>query len=134
MVGAKGERVAGDRQKARNHKDLHVWQRAMSLVVSLYGVLKSFPADERFSLVDQIKRSAVSIPSNIAEGAARQTSREFIQFLHIAAGSAAELDTQLIIAQRLGFSTAIESQLEELQIVRKQLNVIIASLRAKHEK
>ena len=134
MVGAKGERVAGDRQKARNHEDLHVWQRAMSLVVSLYGVLKSFPADERFGLVDQIKRSAVSIPSNIAEGAARQTSREFIQFLHIAAGSAAELDTQLIIAQRLGFSTAIESQLEELQIVRKQLNVIIASLREKHEK
>ena len=106
----------------------------MSLVVSLYGVLKSFPADERFGLVDQIKRSAVSIPSNIAEGAARQTSREFIQFLHIAAGSAAELDTQLIIAQRLGFSTEIESQLEELQIVRKQLNVIVASLRAKHEK
>ena len=97
-------------------------------------LLKSFPADERFGLVDQIKRSAVSIPSNIAEGAARQTSREFIQFLHIAAGSAAELDTQLIIAQRLGFSTAIESQLEELQIVRKQLNVIIASLREKHEK
>lgn len=106
----------------------------MSLVVSLYELLRSFPADERFGLVDQIKRSAISIPSNIAEGAARQTSREYIQFLYIAAESAAELDTQLILAQRLGFSTEIETQLEELQIVRKQLNVMITTLRANHEK
>lgn len=129
-----GGSMSGDRPKARSHKDLQVWQRAMSLVVSLYELLRSFPADERFGLVDQIKRSAISIPSNIAEGAARQTSREYIQFLYIAAESAAELDTQLILAQRLGFSTEIETQLEELQIVRKQLNVMITTLRANHEK
>lgn len=115
--------------KIRDHKDLQVWQRAMKLVVSVYTALAAFPSSEKFGLSDQIKRSAVSIPSNIAEGSARKTTKEFIQFLHIALGSAAELETQLLIASELGFAKSLNEQLEELTILRKQLNALVSSLK-----
>jgi four helix bundle protein len=89
------------------HKKLDVWNAAMELVVAIYRTTESFPKEERFSLTDQIHRAALSVPSNIAEGAARQTRREFINFLHMAQGSLSELDTQLDAARRLGF---LESQ------------------------
>jgi len=101
----------------------------MKLVVSVYAELAAFPSSERFGLSDQIKRSAVSIPSNIAEGSARKTTKEFIQFLHIALGSAAELETQLLIASELGFAKSLNEQLEELTILRKQLNALVSSLK-----
>lgn len=85
------------------HKDLDVWNDSVELVTNIYRLVSSFPREERFGLVDQIKRSAVSISSNIAEGAARNSDKEFLQFLYIALGSVAELDTQLIISKKLGF-------------------------------
>ncbi len=75
----------------------------MQLVTDVYSVTKKFPVKESYGLVNQTRKAAVSIPSNIAEGAGRQTSKEFIQFLHIAQGSLSELDTQLEISKRLGF-------------------------------
>ncbi len=87
----------------RTHKDLDVWKEAMNLVKEVYLVAENFPKEETYGLVSQIKRSAVSIPSNIAEGAARNSRKEFIQFLYIALGSLAELETQLLLGQELGF-------------------------------
>ena len=87
----------------RPHKRLDAWQQAIALVTDVYKVTTGFPDEERYALVDQMKRAAVSVPSNIAEGAARQTSKEFAQFLHIARGSLSELDTQIEIAARLGY-------------------------------
>ena len=86
----------------RSHEDLEVWQQAVSLSVSIYKITASFPAEESFGLTAQMRRAAVSIASNIAEGAARHSRREFIQFLSISAGSASELSTQLIIAREIG--------------------------------
>src|SRR4030043_701474 len=87
----------------RPHKKLEVWKKAIEFVTKIYKVTESFPDNEKFGLISQIRRSAVSIPSNISEGAARSTKKEFIQFLSIAQGSTSELETQLIIANNLGF-------------------------------
>jgi four helix bundle protein len=77
-----------------NHKDLDVWKKSMNLVVLIYDITSKFPSDERFGLTSQMRRAAVSIPSNIAEGAARKGDKEFIQFLMIALGSLSEVETQ----------------------------------------
>ena len=87
----------------KTHKDLDVWNKAMDFVVLLYKKTKDFPKDEIYSLTNQMRRAAVSIPSNIAEGASRQSNKEYIQFLYIARSSAKELETQLIIANRLEY-------------------------------
>lgn len=89
----------------KTHKDLDVWRESIDLVASIYKITSSFPKEELYGLISQIRRSAVSIPSNIAEGAARQTDKEFRQFLYIALGSGAELETQLIISEMLGYAT-----------------------------
>jgi len=85
------------------HKQLNVWKSAMELAVELYHMTDSFPSKEAYGLTRQIRRAVVSIPSNIAEGAARQTKKEFINYLHMAQGSLSELDTQLELASRLGY-------------------------------
>ncbi len=87
----------------KSYKDLMIWQRSIILVREIYELVNEFPADERYGIVQQIKRAAISVPSNIAEGAARNNSKEFRQFLGIALGSLAEIDTQLIIARDLSF-------------------------------
>jgi four helix bundle protein len=95
----------------------------------VYELTKVFPKEERYALTDQIKRAAVSIPSNIAEGASRNTTKEFIQFLYIARGSASELETQIIIAKKLGYMNDEESLISDITIIRKMLNALITSLR-----
>jgi four helix bundle protein len=85
------------------HKKLDAWKLSMSLVIELFHETKSVPNRDKYGLIDQMRRAAVSIPSNIAEGAARQTKREFMNYLHIAQGSLSELDTQLELATRLGY-------------------------------
>jgi four helix bundle protein len=84
-------------------KELTVWQKAVDLAVDIYQVTKKFPSDERFGLISQINRCGVSVPSNIAEGAGRNTDGEFNHFLGISVGSSCELETQLIIANRLSY-------------------------------
>jgi four helix bundle protein len=85
------------------HKNLDAWTAAVELVTMIYKDTESFPKDGRLGIIDQIRRAALSVPSNIAEGAARQTRKEFINFLHMAQGSLSELDTQIEVAKRLGY-------------------------------
>ncbi len=101
------------------HKKLNVWKAAIDLARMIYQVTDRFPKEERFVLTDQIRRAAISIPSNISEGAARQTKKEFINFLHIAQGSLSELDTQLELARQLDYLTKedwskLDAQLEQI--------------------
>ena len=111
----------------KTHKDLNVWQESIVFVTLIYEKTKSFPKDELFALTSQIRRSAISIPSNIAEGAARDSNKEFLRFLYISQGSISELDTQLIIADNLNFlSKADYVQIsEKLVAIRKMLAGLI---------
>lgn len=107
----------------KDYKDLLIWQKGVELAKFIYsatGKEANFPAEERFGLVSQMRRSAVSVPSNIAEGQARNSAKDFARFLYMGKGSLAELDTQLIIAYELGFITQnkfkdIEIRIDELQ-------------------
>jgi len=85
------------------HKRLRAWQLSMDIAVDIYGVTGKFPPEEKFGLTSQMRRCAVSVPSNVAEGAARRSKKEFVNFLHISMGSLSELDTQLELAKRLEF-------------------------------
>ncbi len=87
----------------KNFKELKVWQKGIELVAIVYKITSSFPEEEKYGLIAQMRRAAVSIPSNIAEGHLRKTAKDFKQFLSIARGSCAELETQIIIAHKLGF-------------------------------
>jgi four helix bundle protein len=86
-----------------DHKELDAWKKSMDLVEEVYQITKGFPSEERFGLIAQIRRSAISIPSNIAEGASRKSDKEFVQFLYISIGSLSELETQLLISDKLGY-------------------------------
>ena len=113
------------------HKKLDLWKAAMELARVIYSITAQFPFEERFGLITQIRRAAVSIVSNIAEGAARQRKKEFRNFLRIAYGSGAELETQSRLAKRLNF-TSIEDcrKMDELLgEVMRMLNVLIRNLR-----
>ena len=110
----------------KSHKDLDVWRLAVDLAVDVYEVTKAFPKEERSGMVAQMRRSAISIASNIAEGAARQGNKEFRQFIHIALGSASELDTQLEIATRVNL-TGLES-LQRLQATTIRINQMLRGL------
>ena len=88
----------------KTHKDLKVWQEAMKLAKEVYRLTAGFPREEVYGLTSQMRRAAVSVPSNIAEGAARASSREFTQFLYIALGSLSELETQWLLALELGMA------------------------------
>lgn len=113
-----------------SHKELIVWQRSMDLVLSVYKISSLFPPDEKFGLTSQMRRAVVSIPSNIAEGRARGTRKEFVQFVRIAFGSCTELETQLLIAQKLPFKEKIDytKTLGLLSEVSKMLRSIIFKL------
>ncbi len=102
-----------------NYKDLKLWEKSVDLAVKIYEATASFPKEEIYGLTSQIKRSAVSIPSNIAEGAGRNSKKDFNNFLGISTGSSCELDTQLIIANRVGF---LEGSL--LQVLQSDITEI----------
>ena len=117
----------------QKYEELTVWQKAMDLVVEVYGLVKSLPGDELYVLSNQMRRAAVSIPSNIAEGQERSTTRDFVKYLHIAKGSKAELETQLLICVRLRYLTQPQTQAAQHLLVEigKMLNALIRSLSAK---
>jgi four helix bundle protein len=89
--------------KIKSYQDLNVWQKAMDLVVVIYKATAAFPKTETYGLTNQLRRAAVSVASNIAEGSAKRSTREFIRFINIASGSVAELQTQIILSQRLDY-------------------------------
>ena len=119
--------------RGRPHRKLDVWNEAMDLVVTLYEITGAFPKTEKYALADQLRRAAVSIPSNIAEGAARQTKKEFVQFLHIAQGSASEIDTQLEVAHRLNYiSDEAKREVDaRLDAIGRMLTGLIRSVRGR---
>jgi four helix bundle protein len=118
-----------DSAKVKHYKDLKVWQKGMHLSKSVYQLTSAFPREERFGLTAQLRRAAVSVPSNIAEGQARHGTREFLQFLSHASGSLAELETQLLLSTELGFCSKMDTALVVDEIA--QLQKMMAAIRGK---
>jgi four helix bundle protein len=119
--------VLSGRDKAKHYKELLVWQKGMSLAKSVYGLTARFPTDERFGLVSQMPRAAISVPSSIAEGQARRGTREFLQFLSHASGSLAELETQLLLSVDMKYCS--ENEVESVAGLISELQKMIAALR-----
>ena len=117
----------------RPHAKLEVWKRSVKLVTEVYKFTGHYPQEERYGLVTQMRRSAVSIPSNIAEGVARKTTKEYIQFLYISKGSLSELDTQLEISKNLGYvnPTNYKGMIDELNEISRMLSGLIRVLKKK---
>lgn len=113
-------------------RKLHVWQKAHQLVLSIYAISASFPEEERFGLMSQLRRAAISIPSNIAEGCGRETSAELRRFLYVAMGSASEVDYQLLLAHELRFidRTLYQQVMSELDEIKRMLSGLIQRLAA----
>ena len=113
------------------HKDLRVWQQSIEMVTSIYLMTQSFPKEEMFGLVSQLRRASVSVPSNIAEGYARGTDKEKLHFLRISSGSMSEVETQLMLSLNLGYIDQEKyNELSEiLTSVWKQLNSLISSIK-----
>ena len=116
----------------RPHKKLKAWQVAMEIVQDVYKFTQQLPGEEKYGLVSQMRRSAISIPSNIAEGAARRSSKEFVQFLHIAQASLAELDTQIELCVRLGYFNNEKELFERKMLeVDRMISGLIRSIKSK---
>ena len=109
----------------KSYKELIVWQKAMEMVENIYALTQSLPKDELFALTNQIRRAAISVPSNIAEGYGRQSKKEYQQFLSIANGSVCEIETQLLLCVRLGYLTE-ENTRETFQLLSEIGKMIIA--------
>lgn len=115
--------------KAKSFQDLEVWQKAHSLVLDIYLVTKSFPEEERFGLINQMRRAAVSITSNIAEGFNRQGQKDKVQFYSVAQSSLAELQSQLMIVKDLGLDGDCEASLNLSSEVHRMLTGLIKAVR-----
>ncbi len=117
-------------KQPQSYRELISWQKGMLLAKLIYRLTAGFPNEEKFGLIAQMRRAAVSVPSNLAEGQARRTTGEFIQFISHAEGSVAELDTQLILSVELGFCSAVESDEVSrlIQELRKMLNALRLSV------
>ena len=108
----------------KTHKDLLVWQKAIDFVTEIYKFTSDFTSHEMYRLTSQLRRASISIPSNIAEGAARNSDKEFVRFLYIARASASEAETQLIISHEIGYihKNTLDQEVEKLHTLQKQLN------------
>lgn len=115
-------------KEIKSHTDLNLWKESMKLVEVTYKLTRHFPQEELYGLTSQIKRSSISIPSNIAEGAGRKGKKEWIRFLYIAMGSLSELETQMLIAIRLEFIEKDQSYFNQIKYVRNMINQLIKSL------
>lgn len=117
----------------QNFRDLKVWNKAHTVALAIYEATEPFPVAERYGLTSQMRRAAASIPSNIAEGCGRSTHADFARFLHIAPGSASELEYFLLLARDLRFlkGTRYESIVDSVQEVKRMLTALIARVRAK---
>ena len=113
-----------------SYKELKVWQRSIELVAEIYKLTDNFPKSELYGITNQMRRAAVSVPSNIAEGYIRKHRQEYIQFLRISFGSGGELETQIIIAKKIGLSSVknFENSEKLLDEVMKMLNKLISAL------
>lgn len=112
--------------RIKTYRDLLVWQKAMKLVTDIYLITQKFPQTEAYGLTIQIRRSAVSIPSNIAEGTARNSRKDYLRFLHVALGSLFEMPTQLEISENIGFQKA--NQFELINEAGREIERMLSSL------
>ena len=110
----------------RSYRDLIAWQKAMGLAAAVYRATEVFPSREQFGLTNQMHRASVSIPSNIAEGQGRGTTKDYVHFLHISRGSLQELETQLLLAQRLSFAS--ETEVQSLLSVCDEVSRLVSGL------
>ena len=117
----------------KTHKDLDVWKNSINFVTDIYKLTGNFPKEEIYCISNQMRRAAVSIPSNIAEGAGRKHNKEFIQFLHIAMGSSSELETQIFISKNLNYISEeqMNTILEKLYDIRKMLSGLLKAVSSK---
>jgi four helix bundle protein len=117
----------------KNYKELKVWQKAYRFCIMIYKITKHFPKEERYGLTSQIRRSAVSVPSNIAEGYGRKTTQEYMQSLYIAYGSQCELETQILLAKDLGYIKTDDFEVlrKDIGEVERMLKALIKSLQKK---
>ena len=115
----------------RKFKELEIWKLGKSIAIETYRVSKSMPPEEVYGLTSQMRRAAISVPSNIAEGCSRSSNKEFVRFLEIAIGSSFELETQLIICLELGFlnEDALDEMLATLETVQQKINAFIKSVK-----
>lgn len=116
-----------------DHKNLDVWKQSVELVTLIYKLTQSFPEIEKYGIVNQMRRAAVSIPSNIAEGAARHSNAQFLQFLYYSVGSLSEIETQLIISNKLGYLNDIKPYQEDIEKIRRPLFGLIKYLNSKKQ-
>ena len=118
----------------KNYKELKVWQRSYQLCLEIYKITKRFPNEEKYGLTSQIRRAAVSVPSNISEGYGRKTTPEYIRFLYIAYGSNCEMETQILLSGDLGYieTDKLENLQERMGEVERMLKALIKSLEKKH--
>ena len=118
----------------KNFRDLKVWQKSYRLCLDLYKITKKFPKEERYGLTSQIRRAAVSIPSNIAEGYGRKTTADYLRFLYIAYGSICELETQLLLSGDLNYVNQenLKARRDDTEEVERMLKALIKSLEHKH--
>lgn len=132
--GQRNEIIGDAVSEIKSYRDLKVWRKGIDLAKAVYAMTGKFPKYEIYGLADQLRRSGVSVPSNIAEGQARQHTGEFRQFLHVALGSAAELDTQVVLAFELGYITNQEAEdiQERIVEIRKMTYALIAHLPSDH--
>jgi four helix bundle protein len=117
--------------KIRSYKDLLIWQKSMDLVEMIYGITVRLPSQEQWGLTSQMRRAAISVPSNIAEGYGRQATGEYRHHLTFARGSLLELETQILLCQRLGYFKKDETNtlLDEVQTISKMLSSLISKIR-----
>lgn len=115
----------------KTHKDLDVWKLSIQLVKDIYKLTSEFPSEEKFGLISQIRSAAISVPSNIADGAARNSIKDYIRFLYISLGSLSEIETQLIIVKALDYSKKVGGILNQVEIIRPKLLNLIKYLKSK---
>jgi len=115
----------------KTHKDLEIWKEGIKLVTKIYKLTKDFPNEELYGLTSQMRRAAVSYPSNISEGAARDSVAEYIRYIYISLGSLSELETQIIISKNLGLLTDIEDLLLDIKALNSRTRSLVKYLKAK---
>ena len=118
----------------KSYKELQVWRKSYQLCLHIYTITKTFPSDEKYGISSQLRRAAVSIPSNIAEGYGRKSIKEYLQFLYIAYGSLSELETQILLSGDLGYinKAVLEQTEKDTGDIERMLKALIKSLENKH--
>ena len=132
--GSRVQGFKGSSEMLKNYKELNVWQKSYELCLKMYRITAKFPNEERYGLNSQIRRSAVSIPSNIAEGYGRKTTEDYIRMLYISYGSVCELETQILLAGDLGFieKGKLGTVKKEIAEIERMVKALIKSLENKH--